>query len=139
MKYGYNILREEIGLRTRSILQEICSEKKIIIIRGNVRSNHIHILVESPSYYSPSKIAQFLKGKSSYRLQREFPLLKKRYWGQHIWSRGYFCSTFGSITEEQMKAYVEGQIDKPDNFKVWDDGSGLQTDLSVSLKEPLGS
>ncbi|MFN9253583.1 MAG: transposase [Holosporaceae bacterium] len=45
-------------------------------------------------------MAQYFKGKSSYRLQREFPSLKKRYWGSHLWSRGYFCCTIGAVTEE---------------------------------------
>ncbi|MFN9253355.1 MAG: IS200/IS605 family transposase, partial [Holosporaceae bacterium] len=59
-----------------------------------------YILVSAPSYLSPAKIAQYFKGKSSYRLQREFPSLKKRYWGSHLWSRGYFCCTIGAVTEE---------------------------------------
>jgi putative transposase len=52
-------------------------------------------------------------------LQEEFPELKKRYWGQHLWSRGYFCATVGSVTEETIKNYIENQenADK-DVFKV---------------------
>jgi REP element-mobilizing transposase RayT len=25
---------------------------------------------------------------------------QKKYWGQHLWARGYFCATVGSVTEE---------------------------------------
>jgi REP element-mobilizing transposase RayT len=57
---------------------------------------------------SPAKIAQYLKGKSSYRLLREFPELKKRYWGSHLWGRGYFCCTVGAVTEEGAVAGVVG-------------------------------
>ena len=35
------------------------------------------------------------------------PQLKKRYWGQHLWGRGYFCVTIGSMTEEMIKEYIE--------------------------------
>jgi putative transposase len=35
--------------------------------------------------------------------------LKKRYWGQHLWARGYFCATVGSVTEETIKRYIENQ------------------------------
>ena len=83
-KYGYPILRGDIGLRVRELIQKICVEKTITVVRGNVRADHIHVLVSAPSHLSVSKIAQFLKGKSSYRLQREFPELKKRYWGSHL-------------------------------------------------------
>ena len=133
-KYGYPVLRQDIALRLRAIVSEVCKQHKLNIIRGNVRANHVHILVNAPSYLSPAKIAQYLKGKSSYLLQRDFPELKKRYWGRHLWSRGYFCSTVGAVTEETVKKYIEEQSDDlPDTFKVWD-----QTDSSDASGEPLG-
>jgi putative transposase len=53
-------------------------------------------------------------------LQEEFSELKKRYWGQHLWGRGYFCATVGSVTEEMVRNYIENQeiADKGDVFKV---------------------
>jgi putative transposase len=35
--------------------------------------------------------------------------LRKRYWGQHLWARGYFCATVGAVDEETIKAYIENQ------------------------------
>jgi len=106
-------------------------------IKGNVRSNHIHVMVSAPAHLSPAKIVQYLKGKSSYRLQREFPQLRKKYWGRHLWARGYFGATVGAVTEDQIKQYIENQSDEPGSFKVWDeseedksDHAGLQSDLS---------
>jgi len=63
---------------------------------------------------------QYLKGKSSYRLQREFKEIQKRYWGQHLWGRGYFCSTVGAVSEEMIKKYVEHQGEDTDAFNMWD-------------------
>lgn len=80
-KYGYGVLNGEIGLRTRQILREICAENGIQIVSGNVRTNHVHMLVSGPTNMSPAQIVQYLKGKSSHRLQREFRDLQKRYWG----------------------------------------------------------
>jgi putative transposase len=117
--YSYHVLSGELALRARDILKSICAEKGLNIVKGNVRSNHIHMLVESPTHYSPAKIAQYLKGKSSYQLQREFPELRKQYWGQHLWGRGYFCATVGAVTEEQIMQYIQDQDDNP-NFLVWD-------------------
>jgi putative transposase len=102
-KYGYRILSDQIAQRLKTVIQEVCSYYEMSIKQGNIRADHIHILISAPSYMSVSKIAQVLKGKSSYILQREFPELKKRYWGQHLWSRGYFCSTVGIVTEETIK------------------------------------
>jgi putative transposase len=120
-KYSYGILKDEVALRVRDIIREVCAEKGMQVVKGNIRPNHIHVLISAPAYMSPAKMAQYLKGKSSYRLQREFPMLQKRYWGRHLWSRGYFCSTVGAVTEEQIKQYIANQAEEPGTFKVWDE------------------
>ena len=119
-KYGYRILKDEIGLRLREIIKEICLQHEMDIVKGNIRVNHIHILVRGPSHLWPAKMLQYLKGKSSYRLQREFAQLQKKYWGRHSWSRGYFGATVGAVSEEQIKQYIENQVDEEKSFKVWD-------------------
>ena len=119
-KYSYGVLQGEVGLRTRQIIREICAEHELQIVSGNVRANHVHILVSAPTDLSPSKIVQYLKGKSSHRLQREFKAIQKRYWGQHLWARGYFCATVGAVNEEMVRRYIENQSDSEGEFKVWD-------------------
>ena len=132
-KYSYHVLKGEIALRLRDIIRDICTENKMTIIKGNVRSNHIHILVSAPSNLSPAKISQYLKGKSSYRLQKEFHQLRKKYWGRHLWARGYFSASVGSVTEDQIKQYIENQTDEPDSFKIWDEEElENQDDESIS-------
>ena len=46
--------------------------------------------------------------------------LRKRYWGQHLWARGYWVATSGNVTDEVWMKYIEDQ--KPnepdDHFKV---------------------
>ena len=133
-KYGYPVLRKEVALRLRELIKEICAEKSLTIVRGNVRADHVHVLVNAPSHISVSKIAQYLKGKSSYRLQREFPDLKKKYWGSHLWSRGYFCSTVGAVTEEMVKRYIEDQSDAPQGFKVWDEESHMDSSTQPAFR-----
>jgi putative transposase len=46
--------------------------------------------------------------------------MKKRYWGRHIWARGYFCATVGQMTEEMIKQYLEHHFEPNtnDNFKM---------------------
>jgi putative transposase len=60
------------------------------------------------------------KGKSSHKLLSEYQALRKRYWGQHLWARGYWVASSGNVTDEIWKQYIEDQ--KPeepdDNFKV---------------------
>ncbi len=131
-KYGYEVLSGGIALRVRELIREICQEKDVTIVKGHVRPNHIHIMVSAPSHLSIAKIAQFIKGKSAHRLFREFPELRKRYWGQHLGARGYFCTTVGAVNEETAKRYIEEQDDVPAGFKVWNE-------TSSDSKIPLGA
>ncbi len=131
-KYSYRVLEGDLALRFRDIIRDICAENRMEVIKGNIRPNHVHILVNAPSYLSPAKIMQYLKGKSSYRLQREFPKLRKKYWGRHLWSRGYFGASVGAVNESQIKQYIEDQSDDPGSFKIWDEpepkAAGLESD-----------
>jgi putative transposase len=121
-KYRYKVLRGEIGIRTRELIRQICVAKEIVIIKGHIGPDHVHLFVSAPPRLSVSQIMQYVKGKSSYRLQQEYPTLKKRYWGQHIWARGYFCASSGTVTDEMIKAYIEQQDVPPDdNFRVADE------------------
>ena len=83
----------------------------------------VHILVSAPTHMSASQIMQKIKGRSSRVLQQEFPHLKKRYWGQHIWARGYFCTTVGQVTDQMIRDYIEGHVGKSpdDSFTVDED------------------
>ena len=51
-----------------------------------------------------------MKGRSSYRVQREFPLIRKRYWGCLFCGRVYFSTTSGAITEDIVLQYLEKNI-----------------------------
>ena len=67
------------------------------------------MLVAAALQLSPSKLVQFLKGRSSRMLQREFPALRKRYWGQHLWARGDYCASVGAVDEKPIREYIDHQ------------------------------
>lgn len=111
-KYRYKIIVGEIAKRLRELLRQGCEARGITIIQGSIGKDHVHMLISCPTDLAPSKIVQYLKGRSSHLIQDEFPELKKRYWGQHLWARGYFCATVGTVTEETIKLYIENQEKK---------------------------
>ena len=108
-KYRYKILRGRVAERARDLLKQICQAGEVVIIRGAVSPDHIHMLVSAPATIAPAKLVQYMKGRSSRRLQDEFPELRKRYWGQHLWARGYFCASVGAVDEATIKRYIEDQ------------------------------
>ena len=114
-KYRYGILTGEIGHRVRDLIRQICMTRDVVIIKGHVSPDHIHLLVSCPPHLSVSKLVQYVKGKSSRLLQQEYSQLRKRYWGQHLWARGYFCATTGTVTDEMVKAYIDQQARPPED------------------------
>jgi len=121
-KYRYKVLTGEIALRAREAIRQVCMSREIKILQGHVSRDHVHLLVSSLPGLSVSQMMQYVKGKSSYALQQEFPELKKRYWGQHLWARGYFCASSGTVTDAMVKAYIEQQdLPSQDGFTVTDE------------------
>lgn len=108
-KYRYKILRGRIAERARDLIREVCQARDVVILRGAISPDHIHMLLSAPPHLAPAKVVQYIKGRSSRKPQEEFPELRKRYWGQHLWARGYFCATVGAVNEEMIKAYIENQ------------------------------
>jgi putative transposase len=122
-KYRYKVLGGKISQRLRELLIQGCAARGITIIEGNIGKYHVHMLLSCPTNFAPSQIAQYLKGRSSKLVQDEFPELKKRYWGQHLWARGYFCATVGSVDKETIQRYISSQFEQGDanHFKIEDD------------------
>ena len=121
-KYRHRVLAGDLALRAREVIRQVCMSREIKILKGHVSRDHVHLMVSSPPGLSVSRMMQYIKGKTSYVLQQEFPELKKRFWGQHLWARGYFCASSGTVTDAMVKAYIEQQDVPPhDGFTVADE------------------
>jgi putative transposase len=105
-KYRYRILTGEVGTRARELIREICHANYIDIVSGSMSPDHVHLLLSVPPSISLSKVLQYIKGKTSRKLLMEFEHLKKRYWGQHLWARGYFAVTVGNINAEDIAKFT---------------------------------
>ena len=114
-KYRYKIFTRQIRESIREEIRKLCVWMRIEIIEGHVCSDHIHICVSIPPKYSISEVIGTLKGKSAIRMFNRFPELRKRYWGSHFWSRGYFVNTVGK-NEKMIREYIKNQ-DKLDRFE----------------------
>jgi len=119
-KYRKPILVGRVGVRVRDLIREICEAHSIQILRGHVSKDHVHVFISMPPQISVSKIAQYLKGKTSRKLLQENLALRKQFWGQHLWGRGYCAVSSGTITDETIMKYIESQDEdaekRGDNF-----------------------
>jgi len=104
-----------IAERTRELIRQICKEHEVEILRGHISKDHVHLFVSVPPHLAISKLVQYLKGKSSYKMLQENKQLSKEFWGRHLWGRGYFVATSGNVTDEVIIDYIENQeVDNKD-------------------------
>ena len=100
-----------VSERVRELIRGICKEQDVEILKGHVSKDHVHLFVSVPPHLAISKLVQYLKGKSSYKLLSENKQLSKEFWGRHLWGRGYFVATSGNITDEVIMDYIKNQDD----------------------------
>ena len=105
VKYRYRVLSGKIQIRAREILAHISEESGIKILNGVISGDHIHVFCSIPPHISVSEYMKKMKGRSSYKLQREFPELKKKFWG-----RGYFSTTSGNVTDDMINEYINNHL-----------------------------
>jgi putative transposase len=72
-KYRYSVLEGDIQLRCRTILVQIFESEDVVILKGVVSKDHIHMHIEYRPSLSLSYLIKKLKGRSSRKLQIEYP------------------------------------------------------------------
>ena len=120
-KYRYKIMSGQIAHRTKELVRRICVEENVEILSGSISPDHVHILISIDPSTSVSHLVKYVKGKTSRKLQQEYPELKKKYWGQHLWARGYFAVSVGNVTAKMIQEYIEHHFEAKeteDPFKI---------------------
>ena len=120
-KYRKRVLTGITAERIRDLIRGICKEHEVEIIKGHISSDHVHLFLSVPPHLSISRLVQYLKGKSSYKMLQENKQLSKLFWGRHLWGRGYFVATSGNITDEIIMEYINSQSNAEDT----DDGFSI--------------
>jgi len=111
-KYRYRIFEGQIGEYAKQQVYSLTRQKDLVEVEEiNVQPDHVHAILSVPPKYSISDIMGFIKGKISLNLFHRYERLGKKYWGRHLWSRGYCVSTIG-LDEEQIRKYVRWQEHK---------------------------
>ena len=108
-KYRYKILVGRTEVFVRNQLYKLIGQKdQIQVEEVNIQPDHVHLILSVPPKYSISEVMGYLKGKLALRLFESQKELTKKYWGQHLWSKGYCVSTVG-LDEEKIRKYVKWQ------------------------------
>ena len=106
-KYRYDVLTGDVQRRCRDLIKQICDAEDVRILKGVVSKDHVHMHIEYAPSKSMSDLLKRLKGRTSRRLQEEYPVLRKKYWGRHFWAIGYGVWSTGNITDKMVQQYLE--------------------------------
>ena len=108
-KYRHKVLVDEIDDKLKEVIEGIAKDNNFTIEEMETDLDHIHLLIScSPQHYIPN-IIKALKGVSARLLFKEFPELKNKLWGGHLWNPSYFVATVSENTEEQIREYIKSQ------------------------------
>ncbi len=108
-KYRYRILKNEIGEYTQQQVYQLCRQKEDTeVLELNVQVDHVHLVASIAPKYAVSEFLGYLKGQLALRLFQQYESIARRYWGRHLWARGYCVSTVG-LDEEKIRKYVQWQ------------------------------
>lgn len=111
-KYRYRIFKEDVAEYVKQQIYVLCQRKdKVEVLELNVQADHVHLVVSIPPKYAVSDFMGYLKGKMAMQLFQRYEKLGRKYWGRHLWSRGYCVSTIG-LDEEKIRKYVKWQEQK---------------------------
>lgn len=110
-KYRRKVLdNDEVVNRLKDLLYNIANEKDVIIHTMEIMPDHVHLFIEVDPRLTVHKVVKDLKGISSRILRSEFPKVKTRI--PSLWTRNYFCSTVGRISEDTVMRYIDSQKGK---------------------------
>lgn len=83
-----------------------------LILSMELDKDHIHFLLSfKPSLSLEQVVSRMKQISTKYIYDRCCSHLARFYYGnnRHIWTRGYFCSTIGEVSEETVRHYIENQ------------------------------
>ena len=94
-KYRKRIHVEGVRERVKELFYEISERYDFEIDRCEVVEGHIHVLISFPPRYSIAQEVGIIKEKPGSRILEEYPKIKERQWGGHLWEQGYFARNVG--------------------------------------------
>ena len=106
-KYRRKVLVEQIAIRLDELIKQKAEQLKCKIIALEIMPDHVHLFIQGKPKLSPNSLIGQIKGYTSRILRHEFKELKSKL--PTLWTRSYFVSTHGHISDSLIQKYIEEQ------------------------------
>src|SRR5919205_1585387 len=106
-KYRRPVLTNPVDARLRALILEVAARREMTVHALQVMPDHVHLFVETDPRWAPAEVTGKFKAVSSRMLRQEFPKLRSRL--LTLWSRSYYIATVGTVSEAEIRRYIEAQ------------------------------
>ncbi len=104
------VFTKEILNDLRVIFASVCTDFEAELVEFDGEDDHVHLLVNYPPKVAVSSLVNSLKGVSSRMVrQKRFPGIRKKLWGNALWSPSYFAGSCGGAPIAVIRQYIEQQ------------------------------
>ena len=111
VKYRRKIFTPEIESYFTELIHTIAKDKGFTVHLVECRErDHVHCFISAPPKLSITQIMKYLKGISGRKLFEAFPEIKAQLWKGQLWNHSYYVETIGSVSEENIRRYIEHQV-----------------------------
>ena len=119
VKYRRAVFTKEVEETLKEVCIGIAERYEINFIEIGADNDHVHFLIQSIPTYSPTKLANLIKGITAREIFKQHPTIKKNIlWGGHFWTAGYYINTVGKFANENMmRNYIKNQGAPKTNYK----------------------
>lgn len=109
-KFRFSVIKDNVETALKEILQNIAKNYEYEIFEMETMPDHIHIFIGTKPTVAPTDVVRTMKSISAIELFKRFPKLKQFY-GRcgSLWSKGYFVSTIGNVSEASIRKYIQEQ------------------------------
>ena len=110
VKYRRKILNTEVERDLKEIAMSVAEAKGFTIhLMEAGEGDHVHCFISAPPKLSITDIMKNLKGITGRKLFEIHPELREKLWKGELWNHSYYVETVGSVSEDNIRAYIEHQ------------------------------
>ena len=110
IKYRKGLITPKIFEFMREICEGIKERYYLHFDALGYEEDHVHLVIEGPPRYSPSRIMQICKSILAIQIFKKFPEIKEELWGGEFWTDGGHIDTVGDGRGlDEVKKYVKNQ------------------------------
>lgn len=109
-KYRREVFTKLILDDLKAIFESVCDDFEARLVEFDGEDDHVHLLVEYPPKVAISNLVNSLKGVSSRMIRKKnYPSIRKKSWGNQLWSPSYFAGSCGGAPISIIRQYIEQQ------------------------------